>query len=126
LMLEYPISLTNFLVLIVVGVGINNFDFKASFEAIDKATLFLIEFRLDGIHLLLMLGGVEHDLPAPAGSRKLRLVLPSKLLFDMKHAECAQSLHALARPDHFPVVGGGSKPILIFCGGGLVKAVRVL
>jgi hypothetical protein len=88
-MLEYPISLTNLLVLVVVGVGINYFDLKASFKAIEEASLFLIEFRLDGIHLLLMLGGVEHDLPAPVGSRKLRLVLPSKLLFDMKHAECA-------------------------------------
>ena len=80
-MLEYPISLTN--LLIVVGVGINYFDFKASFEAIEEASLFLIEFRLDGIHLLLMLGGVEHDLPAPAGPRELCLILPPKLLLDM-------------------------------------------
>jgi hypothetical protein len=31
----------------------------------------------------------------------------------MKHAECAQSLYALARPDHLPVVCGS--PILVFC-----------
>lgn len=124
LMLEYSISLTNLLVLVVVGVGIDNFDFKASLEAIEEASLFLIELGLDGIHLLLVLGWVEHDLPTPAGPRELCLVLPIKLLLDMKHAEGAQSLHALARPDHLPVMGGGS-PILIFCGSGLFKAVCV-
>jgi hypothetical protein len=126
LMLEYPIFLINLLILVEVGVGINYLDFKASFEAIEEASLFLIELSLDGFHLFLMFSVVEHEsspVPAPTGSRKLYFVLPPVLLLDMKHAECAQSLHALARPDHLPVVGGS--PILIFCLSGLVKAVRV-
>lgn len=125
-MLEYPIFLAHLLILVVVGVGINNLDFKASFEAIEEASLFLIEFSLDGIHLFLMFTVVEHDsstVPAPAGPRKLCLELPPDLLLDMKHAEGAQSLHALARPDHLSVMG--SSPILVFCLSGLVKAVRV-
>jgi hypothetical protein len=125
-MLEYPIFLIHLLILVVVGVGINYLDFEASFEAIEEASLFLIELSLDGIHLLLMFRVVEHDsspVPAPAGPRKLCFELPPVLLLDMKHAEGAQSLHALARPDHLPVMGG--RPILIFWLRGLVKAVCV-
>ena len=125
-MLEYPIFLTCLLILVVVGDRINYLDFKASFEAIEQASLLFIKFCLDGIHLFLMFSVVEHDsspVPAPTGTRKLCLVLPPVLLLDIKHPQCAKPFNTLSRPDHLPVMRGS--PIFILCLGRLVKAIRV-
>ena len=63
-----------------------------------QTTLLLVEFGLNGIQLFLLFLGVEHG---AFGAGELVLELSAELFLYVDHPEGPQSLHALARSDHF-------------------------